>query len=139
MSEEHTPTPHQREGENGAENIQGEKKGGRNVKEYKRRKGKTNIMGTIVTKTNKNKNDIVANNHKLIISDQEFKMNKAKNVGIGGWEIDRILKECQKKGSEYPPENVMAMFRQTMEGLEVKESRVAAWSKRKINGLFLKK
>ena len=50
MSEDHTPTPHQREGENGAENIQGEKKGGINDKEYKRRKGKTNIMETIVTK-----------------------------------------------------------------------------------------
>jgi hypothetical protein len=31
------------------------------------------------------------------------------------------------------------MFKRTIEGLEVKESRVAAWSKMKVSGLFLKK
>ena len=39
----------------------------------------------------------------------------------------------------YPPEDVIQMFKSTMEGLEVRESRVAAWSKMKVRGPFLKK
>ena len=33
----------------------------------------------------------------------------------------------------------MLMFKKPMEGLEVRESRVAAWSKRRVMGLFLKR
>ena len=59
---------------------------------------------------------------------------------MGKYDIDRILKECQRKGETYPPMDVREMFKKTLkEGLEVRESRVAAWSKMKVRGLFLKK
>ena len=58
---------------------------------------------------------------------------------MGEQDIDRIIKECQAKSGIYPPEDLMQMFKRTIEGLEVKESRVAAWSKMKVRGLFLKK
>ena len=94
-------------------------------------KKKTNTEGVIYCKRNKNEIDKTINEYayKSGIKDNEFNKDKSKNIGVGKYDIDRILKECQRKGETYPPPDVMEMFKKTLEGLEVKESRVAAWSK----------
>ena len=104
-------------------------------------KKKTDTEGVIYCKKNKNKNDktIIEYAYKDGIKDNEFNKDKSKNIGVGKYDIDRILNECQKKGATYPPEDVMEMFKKTLEGLEIRESRVAAWSKMKVRGLWLKK
>ena len=97
--------------------------------------------GVIYCKKNKNEIDKTINEYayKDGIKDNEFNKDKSKNIGLGKYDIDRILKECQRKGGTYPPADVMEMFKKTLEGLEVRESRVAAWSKMKVRGLWLKK
>ena len=105
--------------------------------EIKKRKKKIDTMGMIFAK--KKKNEIDKANNQSKNDDNKFMKDKSRNIGVGQQDIDRILKECQRKGELYPPEDVLLMFKRTIEGLEVRESRVAAWSKMKVRGLFIKK
>ena len=105
--------------------------------EIKKRKKKIDTMGMMFAKKKKNEIDKADNQSKN--DDNKFMKDKSRNIGLGQQDIDRILKECQRKGELYPPEDVLLMFKRTIEGLEVRESKVAAWSKMKVRGLFIKK
>ena len=136
MSEDHPHNQNEvREGD-----VNNNKGSIRNIgirKEHKRKKGKTDTIGMIFAKKKKNEIDIANNQSKN--DDNKFMRDKSRNIGVGQQDIDRILKECQRKGDLYPPEDVLLMFKRTIEGLEVRESKVAAWSKMKVRGLFIKK
>ena len=143
MSENESYLQQLRGGEENDSNKKKEYKGkmdNRVVRKVKNKK-KTNTEGVMYCKNQKNKNDKAIGQHRshVIISEVEFSGDRSINIGVGFQDIDRILKECQSKGGTYPPEDVMLMFKKTMEGLEVRESRVAAWSKKRVLGLFLKK
>ena len=101
-------------------------------KEYKRKKGKTNTIGMIFAKEAKNI-------PKQRIDDATFLKDKSRNIGVGHQDEAELKRKCQEKGELYPSEEVHEMFRRTREGIEVKQSRVAAWSKMKARGLWLKK
>ena len=108
-------------------------------KEHKRKKGKTETIGMIFAKENKNKYDKANDLSKQRINDVTFAKDKSKNIGLGSLDEDNLRRKCQKKSDMYPPEEVHDMFERTREGIEVKMSRVAAWSKTKARGLWLKK
>jgi GNAT superfamily N-acetyltransferase len=106
-------------------------------KEGGKRGVKTNVAGMIIAKKNEDKARTL---HKHSVDDKGFMRDKSRNIGLGQHDIERVLRECQRKGGDqYPSEEVIQMFRRTMEGLEVRERRVAAMSKMKVRGLYLKK
>ena len=92
-------------------------------------------------KKQKNESDKAINQTKncKLINDNEFTKDRSKNIGVGKYDVERIIRECQRKGEIYPPTNVLEMLRETLAGLEIRESGVAAWCKRKVRGLYLKK
>ena len=104
-----------------------EKERGRIIKEQKKKK--TNTEGMMYCKKQKNEIDKATYQTKncKLINDNEFMKDRSKNIGVGKYDVERILRECQRKGEIYPPTNVLEMFRETLAGLEIKESGVATW------------
>ena len=140
MSENDTTTPHQhKEEEISVRRTKEEKERGRRNKEQNKKK--TITEGMMYCKKHKNEIDKAINPTKncKLISDSEFTKDRSKNIGVGRYDVERILRECQRKGEIYPPTNVLEMFRETLAGQEIRESGVATWCKRKVRGLYLKK
>ena len=140
MSENNTITSHQHKEEKiSVRRTTEERERGRRKKEQNKKK--TNTEGMMYCKKQKNEIDKATNQTKNgnVINDNGFTKDRSKNIGLGKYDVERILRECQRKGEVYPPMNVLEMFRDTLAGLEIKESGVAKWCKRKVRGLWLKK
>ena len=127
MSETDTITPHQHKAEEiSVRRTKEEKERGRRNKEHNKKK--TSTEGMMFCKKYKNEIVKAINQPKSgkLINDNEFTRDKSKNIGVGRYDIERNLRECQRKGEIYPPTNVLEMFKETLVGLEIKESKVAA-------------
>ena len=67
-----------------------------------------------------------------------YNRSMGKSIGIRREEFDEIIKQCQKRETDYPPKGLVELFKEVLEGLEVRESLSAAWCESKVRGLFLK-
>ena len=109
MSEEHPHQQPRREGNR--EDTEG-RIGNKGI----RKKRKTETIGMIFAKENKNKSDKATNLPRQKIKDAVFMKDKARNIGLGPQDEECLTKRCQEKGEIYPSEQVHNMFKRTMEG-----------------------
>ncbi len=70
---------------------------------------------------------------------EHFRKNTGIEIGVSNWERMRVKEMCAEEEGCYPSTMALRLFKRTVEGLEIKESEVAGWCKRKCKGLYLKK
>ena len=68
----------------------------------------------IFAKKKKNEIDIANNQSKN--DDNKFMRDKSRNIGVGQQDIDRILKECQRKGELIPTRRCAAYVQKNYRG-----------------------